>query len=350
MTIEQGEIEVVSTESAAPVSESASVEVSDDATEEAPAEKVETKPAAKGDFASKLAAAKAKEAPAATGEKAPAKPAYNPNFKFKVLDKELEFEEWAKGLVKDADTEKKVREFHEKAYGLESVKADRTTLKTQLGETTAKLNEYETGFNNLHAAKAKKDYDTFFEAWEIPKEDIIKYALDIVKREEDPQAKAQWETSRRATQEQQVFQTEQQRLQQSRVEFAVEKRLFELDTELSKPDNLVFIQAYETGTGKPGSFKEFVQQIGASVYATSKRDIPASEAIQIAIGHLRAANPMLGMQQAPTGEPAMKVVTPSNKPVIPNIRGTGGSPVRQAPKSIADLKARAKELEGMAAQ
>lgn len=345
MTIEQGEIEVTATDGpveSSPTTET--VEVSD-----APEEpKIEASKET-SEFAAKLAASKAKEGAKPGAVKAEVKPTYTPNLKFKVLDKELEFEEWAKGLVKDPETEKKFREFHEKAYGLDSVKSDRATLKTQLGETSAKLSEYETGFNNLHAAKAKKDYDTFFEAWEIPKEDIIKYALDVVKREEDPQAKAQWEKSRETAQQQTAFQTEQQRLSQREVEFAVEKRLFELERELSKPDNSVFIQAYETGTGKPGSFKEFVQQIGASVYATSKRDIPASEAMQIAIGHLRAANPMLGMKPAET-ETTPKVVSASNKPVIPNIRGSGGSPVRQAPKTLADLRARAKELEGMSAQ
>lgn len=343
MTIEQGEIEVVATE--APVESPVTQEVESDGEEvevqEAPKE--ETK--GKSDFAAKLAASKAKDGAKPTTE---AKPAYTPNLKFKVLDKELEFEDWAKGFIKDAETEKKVREFHEKAYGLDSVKADRTTLKTQLGETSAKLMEYQTGFNNLHEAKAKKDYDSFFEAWEIPKEDIIKYALDVVKREEDPQAKAQWEKSREAAQQQTVFQTEQQRLSQREADFAVKERLFELNLELSKPDNAVFIQAYEAGTGKPGSFKEFVQQIGASVFATSKRDIPASEAMQIAIGHLRAANPTLG-RTAET-ETAMKVVSASTKPVIPNIRGSGGSPVRQSPKTLADLRARAKELEGLSAQ
>lgn len=346
MTIEQGDIEVVASEAPVETQQETAVVENDEKGEEAAP--VETK--AKSDFAAKLAASKAKDGEKTVVAKAEAKPSYTPNFKFKVLDKELEFEDWAKGLVKDGDTEKKVREFHEKAYGLESVKADRATLKAQLGEAATKLTEYETGINNLHAAKAKKDYDSFFEAWDIPKEDIIKYALEVVKREEDPNAKAQWENSRRAIQEQSAFETEQQRFHQSRVEFAVEKRLFELDYELSKPDNSVFIQAYEQGSGKPGSFKEFVQQIGASVFATSKRDIPASEAVQIAIGHLRAANPMLGMKQEPTVETAQKVVSASNKPVIPNIRGSGGSPVRQAPKSIADLKARAKELEVMAAQ
>lgn len=341
MTIEPGEIEVAATESPAEVSAATDDVGSDDGPIVEAAPVAESKPAAKNDFASKLAASKA-----ATGEKAPAvvaKPVYNANYKFKVLDKELEFEEWAKGVVKDSETEKKVREFHEKAYGLESVKTDRTTLKTQLGETTTKLQEYETGFNNLHAAKAKKDYDSFFEAWDIPKEDLIKYALDIVKREEDPQAKAQWEQNRQQTYAQTKYQTEQQNFEQERQKFSVEKRLFELSGELSRPDVTPFAQTYEAGTGKPGSFKEFVQQIGASVFATTGRDIPASEAVQIAMGHLRAANPTLGVQ-AENGSPALKVVQPSNKPVIPNVRGSGGSPVRTAPKSVADLKARAKEM------
>lgn len=49
-------------------------------------------------------------------------PAFSPNFKLKVMEQEREIPELLRPLIKDAESEKAVRELVEKAYGLEYVK------------------------------------------------------------------------------------------------------------------------------------------------------------------------------------------------------------------------------------
>ena len=41
--------------------------------------------------------------------------AYNPNYKFSVMDKEHEIDEWLRPVIKDAEMEKKVKDLYTKA-------------------------------------------------------------------------------------------------------------------------------------------------------------------------------------------------------------------------------------------
>src|SRR5688500_2643210 len=70
-------------------------------------------------------------APVAADTAQPAAPAYTPDFKVKIKGKEFEIDEMFRGLIKDADSEKKVKEFFEKAYGIDFVKQDRKALKDE---------------------------------------------------------------------------------------------------------------------------------------------------------------------------------------------------------------------------
>lgn len=269
---------------------------------------------------------------------------YQPNFKFKVLDKEHEFDDFLKGAVKDAETEKKARELYEKAYGLDSVKQDRQSLKTELSESKEKIARTDQALETIGEFARQKDFDSFFEALSIPKEQILQYALQLVQREQDPNVKAQWEANRNATLSSRNFQQQSQDLQQRQQQFSVQQRTFELDQVVSRADITPVAQAYNAGMGNPGAFREYVIRIGQA-HAASGSDISAEQAVTEAVRHLRAVNPTLG-QMAVT-PPSQQVVAPSNKPVIPNMGGRGTSPVRPTIKSFDDLKQRSKELNGV---
>lgn len=279
----------------------------------------------------------AKDADPAT----PTPPAYQPNYKFKVLDKEHEFDDFIKGAIKDAETEKKARELHERAFGLDSVKQDRQTLKSELSQTKEKMATTDRALETLGEYVKTGDYDSFFEALRIPKQDILKYAVALVQREQDP-AKAQaHEMQRRADLASRGYERQSAELLQSQQAFAVQQRTFELQNVTSRPEVQAVAQAYNAGMGNPGAFQEYVIAIGAS-YAARGQDLPAEQAVAEAIKHLRAVNPQLGTSGTPTG-PA--VVQPHAKPVIPSIQGRGTSPVRSTYKSIEDLNRRRRELE-----
>lgn len=266
-------------------------------------------------------------------------PKYAANYKFKVLDKEHEIDEFIRPIIKDADTEKKIRELYEKAYGLDSVKTDRHNLKSELSETRERMAQTDQALETLGQYVRQKDFDSFFEGLNIPKQDILQYALQLVQREQmSPEQKAQWEASRQAQQQAKYYEMQNQQLMQSQQQFAVQQRTWELQQAVGSADVKAFAEAYNNGMGSPEAFNDYVIQIGQA-YAARGQDIPAQQAVQEAIKHLRAVNPSLGVQQQ-----AAQVVQPSAKPVIPNIQGRGTSAVKSTVKSLDDLRKKAKEI------
>lgn len=275
------------------------------------------------------------------GQKVDAPPAYNPNYKFKVMDKEYEVDEWLRPVIKNQEMEKKVKELYEKAYGLESIKPKHQAIKEELEQTRAKVAETDKALETLGKYVADNDFDSFFEGLNIPKNKILEYALELVRREQmSPEQKAQWEHSRQAKEAARYYEVESARLQQSQQQFAVQQRTFELDMALGVPEAKVVADAYNAGMGSPGAFKDYCIQIGQA-YAARGQDIPATQAVSEAIKHLKAINPSLGAAVVAGGA---QVVQASQKPVIPNIQGRGTSAVKPAVKSLEDLKKRAREL------
>lgn len=278
---------------------------------------------------------------AVEGEKVVAPPAYTPNYKFKVMDKEHEVDEWLRPVIKNADTEKKVKELYEKAYGLDSIKPKHQAIKDELEQAKAKVAQTDQALDILGKYVAENDFDSFFEGLNIPKNKILEYALELVRREQmSPEQKAQWENSKQAKEAARYYEAENARLQQSQQQFAVQQRTFELDMALNSPEAKVVADAYNAGMGTPEAFKDYCIQIGQA-FAARGQDIPATQAVSEAIRHLKAINPSLGAAVSPNIVPT---VHPSQKPVIPNIQGRGTSAVKPAVKSLEDLKKRAKEL------
>lgn len=272
---------------------------------------------------------------------------YQPNFKFKVLDKEHEFDDWLKASVKDAETEKKARELYEKAFGLDSVKQDRQTLKSELGQAKEKIAQTDQTLERIGNFARANDWDSFFESLQIPKERILQYAIQVAQREQDPKVKAAWEENRVQTVAKDQLSEQSQQFSARQQEFAVKERRFEMREHISgNPEVLNVARAYDAGIGSPGAFGEFVIRIGAA-YAAQGQDIPVPQAVAEAIKHLRAANPTLGIS-APVAPPmaTSQVVSPNAKPVIPNMGGRGNSPVKSTIKSLDDLKQRSRELNG----
>lgn len=304
-------------------------------------ETVEAKPTTEPKGLDAIKATSGKGKITVEGEKTEAPPAYNPNYKFKVMDKEYEVDEWLRPVIKNQEMEKKVKELYEKAYGLESIKPKHQAIKEELEQTKAKVAETDKALDILGKYVAENDFDSFFEGLNIPKNKILEYALELVRREQmSPEQKAQWEHSRQAKEAARYYEVENARLQQSQQQFAVQQRTFELDMALGVPEAKVVADAYNAGMGSPGAFKDYCIQIGQA-YAARGQDIPATQAVSEAIKHLKAINPSLGAAVVAGGA---QVVQASQKPVIPNIQGRGTSAVKPAVKSLEDLKKRAREL------
>jgi hypothetical protein len=279
---------------------------------------------------------KGKEVAAST-----AAPAYQPNYKVKSYDKEYEIDEWVRPYIKDADTEAKFKKLYEKAYGYDVKTQFHDELKSEYEKVRSEYDQTDKALSMLGEFVKDNDFDSFFDGLNIPKNKVLEYALDLVRREQMPPDQRQaWEANQLARQQAKYYQAQNEQLLANQQAFAVQQRTFELDNAIQHPEARAVVDAYNAGMGTPQAFKDYCVQIGQA-YAARGQDISAQHAVSEAVRHLRAVNPGLVQAQAPS---ATHVVQASQKPVIPNIQGRGTSAVKSTVKSLDDLKKRARDM------
>jgi hypothetical protein len=264
---------------------------------------------------------------------------YTPNFKFKVKDKELEFDDFVKPIVKNKELEAKFRDMYEKAYGLDEVKSSRDQVKQQLQEWQNKFGEVETSLKTLGGYLKTKDYGKFFDLMQIPTDDIIKYAINEVQyRELPPEQRQAIDAQRQQRTELEQAQMLNQSFQQQLATLSQQQVTMELNQELSKPDVVSIASAYDTRTGKPGSFKTEVIKRGQYYEAVHKISPPASQLVAELVS-------LIGSQASGTQTPEANSqgqsgqTSQQQKPVIPAFQSSGAkSPTKKVINSVEDLR------------
>lgn len=292
------------------------------------------------DPAAAPAAAAAPVIDPATGK--PAAPAWQPNFKVKSYDKEFEIDELFRGLIKDAETEKKVKEVFEKAYAIDVMKPkyqkareENEKLRGSVEKEYQPLAKAVDEISALYAkGAASGELEGFFQKLQIPDEVLFKYVarrLDYTQL--TPEQKAAYDRSVQA--QSQTYQLEQQNQQlQAEVQtHQVQARTFEMNTVLAKPEVKEIADIVDSRLG-PGTFQNEVIREGILAWKTQQKDLSAEEAATAVLNRIR---PIVQAQLPPQGAGAQNPAA-QRPPVIPTLKGQGTSPVKQMPKSIADLK------------
>lgn len=276
--------------------------------------------------------------------------AYIPNFKFKVKDKELEFDDYIRPIVKNKELEAKVREMYEKAHGIDEVKAARESFKNQTEEWKNKYNQVEQSLQTLGTFVKKGDFRTFFQALNIPKEQIIKYAIDELKYQElPPEQRQAIDTQREQENTYAQVMQQNQAMQQQMQQLILQQTTYEINRELTSPGVAEAVQAYDARVGKPGSFLAEVIRRGQYYEATQNKSLPASELVKEILT-------LIGVQaQSPQGSQATSQAIPGQvsaaqvqaaKPTLPTFASGAGakSPTRKVPNSLEDLRAMRQNL------
>lgn len=291
---------------------------------------------------------------AGTTQGAVVPPAYTPNFKFKANKQELEFDPLFKDLVKDADTEKKIRKLHEDAHGLEPVKAWAENVKQKYTEVNTKFNTLDRDLKLLSHHVRNDDFDAFFSDLQIPRDKIFNWVQKkLTEMSLDPAVQAELERNRQAQRQNFTLNEENNQFRNSQVEHSVQARTYDLDMELIKPEISQLAQSFDAKVGRIGAFREECMNRGALAWQFAKKDISAAEAVQQVISVMgKVMSPMQqGTEQVVQAQPGAQNASAGNvvrqpPPVIPNISGKSTSPVKAAPRSVADLRKLAKTSSG----
>lgn len=279
-------------------------------------------------------------------------PQFKPNFKFKAFEKEYEVEDLYKGLIKDAETEDKVKKLHSKAYAMETMKerleGTRQELQTFRGQVEPKLRAYDF-FDHL---LQNKDFDTLFAKLQVPDQelfDFVERKLALHKATPEQRAAYQQQIDMRANsylKDQQLSQ-----LQQEHMTAQAEAKTMVLDQLVSRPDVAKYASAWDEKSGQVGAFRQLVIDEALAHFHRTQQDLSPDQAVNLVVQKFGKIIPyqVAGAQAQPGaqvtgGSPQAGHHTPP--PVIPNIAGRGTSPIKKVPRSLDDLKKIAKEMNG----
>lgn len=282
-------------------------------------------------FASGQSAAQVPQAP-------PATPAYQPNFKFVAGKKEYEVPEMYRGLIKDPETEKMVKETLEKAHGIDFVKTERAKVQEEYKTYKSQTEPILQIATQLEYHRKKGDLTSYFQTLGLNKQDVWKWALQQAEIEGLPQDQKQVYDQHREA-ELRAYQLEQQ-LQQERemrTHQALQQRHAEVESVLSAPDVASFVQSFDQRNGE-GSFKEELIARGQMYWHTRQVDVAPGQLVKEIMTKYGVGQSVQAQPQVQPQVQAQQPSAPKQVPVIPNTGSGHVSPAARKPQTVEDFK------------
>lgn len=278
---------------------------------------------------------------AVTQEAVPEVPQYTPNYKFKAMKEEKEIDEWARPLIKDADSEKKVREIWEKAYGLDH-------FKSKFEGTSQERDQYKQAYQGifgdaqqLFKARDAGDMETVFKKIGMSPEKVYQWVWEKAQRQNlPPEQRQMYDELDQKKQREWQLASQNEELTQNYQQMASQARAAEVDFVLARPEIYETRKRYDDTNGE-GSFRQLVARFGVMHHMQNGQDAPAEQIVDAVMKTL--GDPWRGQSAQPV-IPQNNVEKPL--PVIPNVSGKNVSPTRKSPRSIDDLKKLAEEATG----
>jgi hypothetical protein len=222
------------------------------------------------------------------------------------------------------------------------VKGDREQLRAKINEIEPVYKELTTHLGRAQKAIETGDFDTLGESLGINEQTVLKWAHHLMMRNEMPEDQKRLHSQNREAQRRlEQLEAEREQWTQQQSSYAVERKEMELAGVMSRPDVTQAVQAYDSGMGYAGAFREAVINYGKA-HEVSGKVLSSEEAVEGVLRQIRAINPSFGISGGQTNP---NIVTPSTKATIPAIKGTGTSPIRQRPKSLDDLRKIARSFQ-----
>lgn len=299
----------------------------------------------------------------ATTESTPqaAESEWQPSYKYKVNDKELEFDETLKPLVASAEVEKKIRELYEKSAGIDEIKskrdhvlAERDELKNQYAEVSRKTENIVNELKKLGGHIKSDDLDSAFEQLNISPEKVKQWAIAKFQEDELPaDQKAIIFQNRQLQKEKMAKDEAYQSLKMQIDQISYQNAVTELNLELSKPDIQNIINEFDTRVGQQGAFRAEVIRRG-QWYESVHKQSPSTSQLVAEVSRLYGNSTMSkpGSVEYPQGQHQSQVIVQNQqtKPVITGFSGASSnkSPMRKTYNSLEDLRKAKEELQQQA--
>lgn len=291
--------------------------------------------------------------PAAVAPKEGETPAFTPNFKVKVMDKEHEIPKFLHDAVKTPEDERALKEIMEKAIGLDFVKPKYLEAREQAKRIAGDFQNLSSQVETARAHYQRGDLDGFFKQLQIPEEKILQWIGDKLNYNQLPPDQKQVIDARKQA-EDRAFQAESQAAtyQQQHEQALSQQVQMALESELAKPDVQQVHTAFDSRMGQ-GAFEAELRRRGDYYWKTEGRVVHPARIVSELMTFLGTPAPATPAAAAtPTATPAatpVQAATPAasapKTPVVPNISGRSASVVKTQIRSIDDIRKRSKELQ-----
>lgn len=337
--------------------ETANANTSTESTATAPATTLQQKIAEGSAKLDAAAATAAVVTPEQAAQAAVVPPAYAPNFKYRSAMQDKELDPFWQQFIKDADSEKKVKEIHTRAEAFDYMKekfegktSDYESLNTDF-ETQARV------VHKVQQSVKARDYDSVFRNVGIPEHEIIRWAARKVDQlqmvqQMTPEQRQVYERQQNAAIQNQQYEEQMTQMQNDLQTQASQSRELQLDVALTRQEVSPIVSFMDQKMGYNGAFRDLVVEEAKKSWAFDKVDLPIEKAIAIVVGKFGkmldfkgAQNPQVQAPAQTQQASAQQVSPPAEKPVIPVIHGAAKTPVKKQVKSVADIRKRSKELE-----
>ena len=253
-------------------------------------------------------------------------------------------------MIKDAETEKKLRDLYERAHGIDFVKQQRDKIRNEFQSVKQQHDPLVAELSQVGKFLQNKDFNSFFGKFNIPKEAIVQWVADELNFQQLPQDQRQKLEAARTVQERAYsLEQENQTLKQQYEQHQVATLDSQIKQVMAHPQVVEGMSIFDVRFGHLGAFQEEMIRRGDYYYQTTGKLVPP-DVIAVEVMKMSGLwNETPGQQAAPQQSAAPQVVeAPQAKPVIKNIaaKSSGASPVKKTYKSMEELKERYKQLSG----
>lgn len=276
----------------------------------------------------------------------PAMPAYVPNYKFKAYEKEYEVDELFRPLIKDADTEAKIKALHSKAYALDPMKEKLEGTRKEFDGFKGTVEPKIRAFDQFNKILENKDWDTFFKKLGVPNEEIFSYVeKQLALMNAAPDQKAEYERNMQLRQQAYAQEEQIRQYQTAYEQQATQARTMQLESLMSRPEVQRYAGAWDERAGSIGAFRQLVVDEAVAAWHMTGQDWSAEQAVQHVINKYgKVVAGFNGQQAQPQTYGGQQQASHASPPVIPHVAGRGTSPIKKVPKSLDDIKKLVSEL------
>jgi len=278
---------------------------------------------------------------------------YTPNYKFKVMDDELEFDEKIRAAVTSKETEEHLRDLYTKSHGVPKLKEtiekktkDYEDISSRYAAIEAEHYQLREGIDRL-GDLSRKDFSLFQKSMSISDDAILDRAAEILEfQKEDPEEQRRLERNQQDKLQGYQARNEAENLRKQNDEFRQFKLRYELDQAVGSPEVSEFAKQFDQKMGSD-AFKRKVASYGANYWNQTRQYIPPLEACKAVAEEYR----VFFADNSPAPQNGNTTLSREAPKPIPNLgTGTSVSPTKRKFKSIDDIRKYGEQLEREAMQ